>query len=238
MAYSTATPPVIISEPLGSGPTVWQYTSTDSAGTIAASGYFSNGAYLGMSAGDVIFLVNSTTGVVITASMLSSTSIGTTSPSVSNAPILIGQSYSGATRTSANATGDTSYTTIASVVLPGGTMGLNSKLVVITDWDCDAVSTARTKTLAVDFGGTNIQAPTTTTLITYKIMVEIQNLNSLTSQKTANSVTYVATANPRYATSIDTTINQNIDFKCKWDAALSGATITLLGYSIWHYPGS
>ena len=154
-----------------------------------------------------------------------------------NYPTVVAQSYAGWMRTSDNST-DSAYGPLASIVVPAGTMGLNSKLVIITDWDCDAVSTARTKTLAVDFGGTNIQAPTTTTLITYKIMVEIQNLNSLTSQKTANSVTYVATANPRYATSIDTTTNQNIDFKCRWDANVSGATIALLGYSIIHYPGA
>lgn len=154
-----------------------------------------------------------------------------------NTPKLVAQSYVGWTRSSANGAGDASYVTLASVTVPAGTMGLNSKLVIITDWDFP--NSASTKTLAVDFGGTNISAISLATgYVMGKILLEVQNLNSLSSQKTMNGSSYGVSGNARIASTIDTSKDVQIDFKGKWGAAVSGESISIMGYSIYHYPGS
>lgn len=149
---------------------------------------------------------------------------------------LVGQRYDGWSRASVNGAGDASYTTLASATLPAGTMTPNSKLVIISDWDCP--SSASIKWFAVDFGGTNIGQPSLTTSVMLKLMLEVQNLNSLTAQKTMNGSSYGSSSNPRLSSTIDTSAAVAIDFKVKWSAAASAETLTLLGYSIWHYPGA
>lgn len=44
---------------VGQGPRIWMYTDTNSASNVDASGYFSD-ANLGLAAGDLIFVRNST----------------------------------------------------------------------------------------------------------------------------------------------------------------------------------
>ncbi|MEO9060578.1 MAG: hypothetical protein ABI270_00825 [Nitrosospira sp.] len=151
-------------------------------------------------------------------------------------PTLVAQSFAGWSRSSVNGTSDQSYIVIASIIIPGGLMGLNSKLVIIPDWDI--LSSTSTKYLSVDFGGQNISAPTATTSVMGKILIEVQNLNSLSSQKTMNGSSYGISSNVRIATSVDTSQDAAIDFKVKWGAAIAAETLTLLGYSIWHYPGN
>lgn len=152
-------------------------------------------------------------------------------------PCSVAQSYPSASRTSANSAGDATFSVLASVTVPGGLMNLNSKIVIIADWDFPVSSS--TKTLAVDFGGSNISAPAVTTPNRAgKFLLEIQNINSLSIQKTFNAIEYGITPNTRASSSINTGSDVIIDFKCKWGAAVASETITLLGYSIWHYPGA
>ncbi|MDQ3186895.1 MAG: hypothetical protein M3Q16_10675 [Pseudomonadota bacterium] len=152
-------------------------------------------------------------------------------------PQLIGQSYAGWTRSSANSVEDASLVTLTTVTVPAGTMGLNSKLVIIVDWDYP--NSASAKTLAVDLGGSNISAiQQTTGNVAAKILLEVQNLNNLASQKTINGSSFGVQPNARIATTEDTAFNVPIDFRCKWAAAVTSESIKLLGYSIWHYPGS
>jgi len=152
-------------------------------------------------------------------------------------PSKVAQSYAGWIRSSENNANDQSWIVLASVTVPAGTMGPNSKLVVITDGD--APSSASTKTFGVDFGGSNIGAPTLSgTSITLKSIIEIQNLGSLTSQSIANSTNFGAQTNARVSTTKDTEQGVVIDFKVKWSAPAATENITLRGYSIWHYPGS
>jgi hypothetical protein len=154
---------------------------------------------------------------------------------LSTMPALVGQRFAAASRISTNSASDASFVTLASVTVPGALMKPNSKLVIISDWDCP--SSASVKTFAVDFGGQNVGQPSLTTSAMLKLMNEIQNLNSLFSQKTMNGSSYGATGNPRIATSVDTSVAVTIDFKVKWNMAAVSETLTLLGYSIWHYPG-
>lgn len=160
-------------------------------------------------------------------------------------PMLVSQQYTAVSRLSQNTiiapNDDTAYVTIATATLPGGTMGLHSKLVIIPDWDYPA--SASRKLMAVDFGASNISAVDIdgASLPTYrmgKILLELQNLGSLSVQKTMNGSSYGVSPNPRVSSAIDTSQDVTISFKCKWNAATLSETITLLGYSIWHWPGN
>jgi hypothetical protein len=153
---------------------------------------------------------------------------------VTTLPALLAQRFASASRVSTNSASDAGFVTLASVTVPGGLMKPNSKLVIISDWDCP--SSASIKTFAVDFGGQNVGQPSLTTSAMLKLMMEIQNLNSMFSQKTMNGSSYGATGNPRIASSVDTSAAVTIDFKVRWNTATLSETLTLLGYSILHYP--
>ncbi len=150
-------------------------------------------------------------------------------------PQRVAQSYAPVTRSSNNTT-DTGWVVLASIVVPGGTMGVNSKLVIIVDWNF--TNSASAKTLAVDWGGSNVSGPAYTTAAGVKLMVEIINANSLVSQKVLNASTFsLAVPSPHTSLFKDTAANVPIDIKVRWGANVASEFITLLGYSIWHYPG-
>jgi hypothetical protein len=152
------------------------------------------------------------------------------------APSVVAQSYAGWPRTSANAAGDASFLTLASVTVPGGTMGPNSKLKITLDYDYP--NSASTKTLALDWGGSNISAPAYTVTAAVKIMLEIINKNSLSSQVILNGNTYTTDTSAHLTSNKDTSGDVVIDIKVKWGGATASETITLLGYSVVCYPGS
>lgn len=63
MAYSTANPPNVLVPSIGARPAVWTYQSTNLSTDTLAAGFFSNGSDLGMKAGDIVLVMNSTSGV-------------------------------------------------------------------------------------------------------------------------------------------------------------------------------
>lgn len=155
-------------------------------------------------------------------------------------PIRLAQNYTAISRVSENTAADTSFQTLTTRTLPGNTMGLHSKLVIIPEWDYNA--SASYKIMSVDFGATNISGIEVNgaSLPTYrmgKILLEIQNLGSLAIQKTMNGSSYGISPNARLSSAIDTTQDVVITFKVRWNAATLSETITLVGYSIWHFPG-
>jgi hypothetical protein len=154
-----------------------------------------------------------------------------------NGAKLIAQSYSGWTRSSANNSGDASYQIIASVLVPGGTMGLNSKLVIVADYE-NSVS-SNIKDLGVLWGGFGFVGYSPTINASAKQIYEIMNANSLASQITINNVDFGAIPAAHNIWAVDTTNDVMIDFRCKWRTApISFEFIKVVGYSVWHYPGS
>ncbi|SEK64137.1 hypothetical protein [Nitrosovibrio tenuis] len=151
-------------------------------------------------------------------------------------PALVAQAYAGWSRDSTNSASDTSWVTLANVTVPAGTMGLNSKLVIISDYDY--TSSAVQKYPGVDWGGLNFAGPTVSASGGAKYLYEIANANSLAIQKILNSTSYGGTSGGHDTYAVDTTYDAAITFKCKWAAPAASERITLLGYSIWHYPGS
>ena len=149
-------------------------------------------------------------------------------------PTLVLQRYTPVTRTSDNAT-DTSYVTLASITVPLGTMNMNRELVITQDWKYTNSPTV--KTLAMDWNGINVSGPTATTTVRSNYRISIKNLNSLSSQSIFGNTTFgLAGGDPNgFANTANDVV---IDHRCRWSANVLGESITLLGYSIWYYPGS
>ncbi len=61
MAYSTTNPPHMIAARVAGGYGMWHYVSVDAIGTVAAVGYITNGASLGLKIGDAFEAVNLST---------------------------------------------------------------------------------------------------------------------------------------------------------------------------------
>ena len=95
MAYSTSNPPV----KFASGPlddslnlTIWSYKSTDAIATVIGSNYFSNGQALGMTVGDIVFVLDTTNTrtsmSMVTTVTSSGATLGTTATTTSTAGVL------------------------------------------------------------------------------------------------------------------------------------------------------
>lgn len=152
-------------------------------------------------------------------------------------PLLISQSYAPFTRSSTNGVGiaDTEVQTLATVIVPGGMMNKNGKIVIEQDWKY--TSSASVKTLRVDWGGVWVSGPTATTSVRAMFMLTVKNLNSLSVQSLLNFTSYgTSTIDP--ALTSDTAKDVAIDFRCQWGANVASEQIILLGYSVWYYPGN
>jgi hypothetical protein len=153
-------------------------------------------------------------------------------------PRLVAQSYGANPRSSANAAGDASYQTLVTLTVPAGTMGLNSKLTLIVDYEY--TSSANIKDFDIMWGGTSFvgHSPTTTAGAQYKY--EIQSYGSLAIQKTLNAGGNEGAVNSLHTThTIDTTANVDIVIRSKWRTSpISGEFMSVTGYSLWHHPGS
>src|SRR5690242_20169101 len=144
-------------------------------------------------------------------------------------PVLVAQSYVAVPRSSDNST-DATYTTLATVTVPGGLMNANGKLIIEQDWK--HTGSASTKNLRVDWGGNWITGPSVTTAVNSWFVLAIKNANSLSSQIMLNGTNY-STSTLDTTTAVDTSQNVAIDFKCNWNANVVGEQIILRGYSVW-----
>jgi len=116
-------------------------------------------------------------------------------------------------------------------------MGLNSKLILIIDWDY--TNSAVVKALSIDWGGSNFFASNASTSNATKHMIEIVNKNSLSSQLIFNTSDFGPASYSRDPYSANTANDVTIALKTKWNTTPGTAeVVTLVGYSIWHYPGS
>jgi lipid-binding SYLF domain-containing protein len=61
MAYDTANPPALIVQGISGQGRIWHYQSADAIATVNTSGYFSNGAALGMKVGDTVIVRDTNT---------------------------------------------------------------------------------------------------------------------------------------------------------------------------------
>jgi hypothetical protein len=80
MSYDTASPPVLVNQPLAGGAgKVWVYRSTDAAADVDAANYITNGGSLGMAVGDLVYVIDTNASpVILTIHQVSATGDGTT----------------------------------------------------------------------------------------------------------------------------------------------------------------
>lgn len=65
MAYSTSSPPAMVTQRVGtSGGAFWVYNSTDAATVVRVAGYITDADDLGMAVGDIVFHVDAVGGTV------------------------------------------------------------------------------------------------------------------------------------------------------------------------------
>lgn len=83
MAYSTSNPPYLMAQGIGGKRKWWAYESTDPTATVDGAGYFTDGYNLGIRAGDVLILHDTTTQIVSSLTCLTATA-GTTTVDFGN----------------------------------------------------------------------------------------------------------------------------------------------------------
>lgn len=150
------------------------------------------------------------------------------------APILLGSSAV----TGMAVTGTLSETTLATVTIPAGAMGLNGGIQVRCTFSY--TNSANTKTIRIRLGGllgTAYYAVNTTTTVTAEAERVIKNRGAANSQvgsMPAAAAPYSTNASAPTTSSIDTTAAVDLVFT----GALSntGETITLESYEVWLIP--
>lgn len=128
-------------------------------------------------------------------------------------------------------TGDTNETTLATISVPANRMGANGRLRVTAHWSY--TNSGNNKITRVRFGGSQATATTNTTTAQQKLMVDIGNRNSLSSQIVGipGSSDALGTTTTAVTTlSIDTTSDRNVTITGA--LANTGETITLENYTV------
>jgi len=128
-------------------------------------------------------------------------------------------------------TGDTTETTLATVVLPAGAMGPNGQVEIHSLWSVP--NNANSKTCRIKFGGSAVFSAGVTTIQTLSAITRTSNRNSASSQVSGaggTSTSIGTTANAVTTTAIDTTSAVNIIFTAQ--CANSADTITLESYLV------
>lgn len=76
MAYSTSSPPAMVTQRVGGGGAFWIYDSADTALTINTAGYITNADDLGMKVGDLVFHTDTAGATVATIFVVNSVTAG------------------------------------------------------------------------------------------------------------------------------------------------------------------
>lgn len=133
-------------------------------------------------------------------------------------------SMTAVSRSSNNST-DASESSLASVVLPGGTLGPNDWLRITTTWTY--TNSVSTKRLFVDIGGVDFtEYSSTPSTVLAQLFTILGNTGTTGSQKGQSEfMSGVGTSGFDIVTStLNTAQNQTIDFRCRWQVNISSST--------------
>lgn len=148
---------------------------------------------------------------------------------------IIASNYNPVVRTSVGDSTDTNYVTLATINVPANSLGANGYLLVSA---LLAGTTTGTKTLAVDFGGANVGAPSFSgSNVSLSCLIKVNNTGSTSNQKTFNGVNpYTGGSNNSIVTTaVNTSVDLAVVLKVKWAAAAGAGgadNITLIGYTV------
>lgn len=144
--------------------------------------------------------------------------------------VALGMSAVAVSKTDAN----TTETTLASVAVPAGTLGVNDALHVVSRWTFP--NSATTKTFAVKFGGTVFQRCSGQTNNTQTFELYISNRNSLTSQIgwwDGTTGVWGISGYDFVLGTVNTANALNVDFTATWGTAGTGTnSIKLESYLV------
>jgi hypothetical protein len=126
-------------------------------------------------------------------------------------------------------TGDTALFDLASITLPGGSLGANGQLVLEAQFGC--TNSANNKTFQVKLGPVTIPGTTVTTTTGAHLRYVVANRNSTSSKVVTQSG--FANGSPD-TTSVNTAVDQPI--KLQGQLADGGETVRLESYQITLYP--
>lgn len=136
-------------------------------------------------------------------------------------------------------TGTVNETTLATVTIPAGVMGISGGIEIRTVWS--VTNSANAKTLRVRFGGgagTAYVSIGVTTSATVSDIHRIRNrgaANSQVSSFASAAGSFTTTGGAIVTSSVDTTAA--VDVVITGQLANSGETITLESYEVWLLPG-
>lgn len=140
----------------------------------------------------------------------------------------LGQSGVSATKTADGTANDTTFSALATITVPANSMGANGRLRITKQYTM--TSDADTKQTITRFDGNVLFTVNFTTTATYGVTFEILNrgvTNSQVATRQGASSTAVLTS------SVDTTVDKNIEIGGNWTAAATaGDIIRLEGYSV------
>ena len=137
----------------------------------------------------------------------------------------------GRSATALSHSGDTTETTLATVILPANCMGKKGRVIISGVWSYP--NSANTKTVRVKFGGTNYYFQGPTTNAGRRFQIEISNRDANDSQIGGPNSDGFSTGSP-ITSSVDTTAAVTILFTAQLDAggASAGEVITLESYKV------
>lgn len=125
-------------------------------------------------------------------------------------------------------TGNTSETTLASIVIPAGAMGPNGRIRITSLWS--ATNSANAKTMRHKFGGVNYSAQNMTTQQGWRHETEIGNRNAANSQAGNGNNSFGAAGQTTNTSAIDTA--SAVTVLLAGQLASAGETITLESYRV------
>jgi hypothetical protein len=135
----------------------------------------------------------------------------------------------GSVHTDVTVTGTTTETSLFSIVVPGGAMGINGVLRVRVHIPTN--NRTATNSIRLKFGGSNVFAFAYTNATNYENCIydfEIRNKGSLTSQEAFQTMNRASSASSSYTanTAINTAINQTLEVTAQLGSSLGGNTVT------------
>lgn len=152
--------------------------------------------------------------------------------------IAVGPTLLAASAVAVSVTGTTAETTLATVTIPAGAMGLNGGLLIYTTWGY--TNSVNAKTPRVRLGGAAgtiyMALPQSTTASLHDLR-RIRNRNSAASQVGAASATggmSTASSGAAVTSTVDTAAA--VDLVLTGALALNTETITLESYEVWLLP--
>lgn len=127
-------------------------------------------------------------------------------------------------------TGNTTKTVLATIAVPAGAIGPNGSVDV--DVFFTGTSNANTKTLGVDFGGTNMWTAPVTTNSAIRATVNIFSTNSVTAQKSLSSASATGPSTPAAILSSAVNTAASVNIEITGTLANAADTISLLHYLV------